>query len=56
MSSSMKGKTLEAIDASLIQAGDFLKIIEGDRNKLMCLEVFADSLDIVEWIRKETKG
>ena len=52
----MKDKTLEAIDASLIEAGDFLREIEGDRRKLHCLEVFADSIAVVEWIREETKG
>ena len=56
MSSTMKDKTLEAINASLIEAGDFLKEVEGDRRKLRCLEIFADSVEVVEWIRKETKG
>ena len=56
MSSTMKGKTLEAIDVSLIEAGDFLRIFEGDKSKLMCMEVFAESLDVVQWIRSETKG
>ena len=52
----MKDKPLEAIDASLIEAGDFLREVEGDRRKLHCLEIFADSLEVVEWIRNETKG
>lgn len=52
----MKGKTLEAIDVSLIEAGDFLRVFEGDKSKLKSLEVFADSLDVVQWIRSETKG
>ena len=56
MSSTMKGKTLEAIDTSLIEAGDFLRVFEGDRSKLKSLEVFAESLDVVQWIRSETKG
>jgi hypothetical protein len=56
MSSTMKDKTLEAIDASLIEAGDFLREVEGDRKKLRCLDIFADSIAVVEWIRKETKG
>ena len=56
MSSTMKDKTLKAIDATLIEAGDFLKEVEGDRRKLHCLEIFADSIEVVKWIRKETKG
>ena len=56
MSSTMKDKTLEAIDASFIEAGDFLREVEGDRRKLHCLEIFADSIAVVEWIREETKG
>ena len=56
MSSTMKGKTLEAIDISLIKAGDFLRVFEGDKSKLKSLEVFAESLDVVQWIRTETKG
>ena len=56
MSSTMKDKTLEAIDASLIEAGDFLKEVEGDRRKLHCLQIFADSIEVVEWIRNETEG
>ena len=56
MSSTMKDKPLEVIDASLIEAGEFLRLVEGDSNKMECLEVFAESLEVVEWIRNETKG
>ena len=52
----MKSKPLDAIDTSLIEAGGFLKTIEGDGTKLRCLDVFADSLEFVEWIRKEHKS
>ena len=52
----MKDKPLEVIDESLIEAGEFLRVVEGDSNKMKCLEVFAGSLEVVEWIRNETKG
>ena len=56
MSSSMKDKSLDVIDQSLIDAGEFLAMVEEDKRKLDCLRTFADSLDVVEWIRSETKG
>ena len=56
MSSSMKDKPLEVIDQSLINAGEFLGMVQGDRRRLDCLHTFADSLEVVEWIRTETKG
>ena len=52
----MKDKPLEIIDQSLVDAGDFLGMVEEDRRRLDCLRVFADSLEVVEWIRSETKG
>jgi hypothetical protein len=54
MSSSMKDKPLDVIDQSLINAGEFLGMVEGKR--LDCLHTFAESLEVVEWIRTETKG
>ena len=56
MSSTMKDKPLEVIDQSLIDAGEFLCKVEEDQKRLECLRVFADSLDVVEWIRSQTKG
>ena len=56
MSNSMKGKSLDAISDSLIKAGKFLDVIQSDKKKLDCLRVFASSLDVVEWIRKENRG
>ena len=56
MSSSMKDKSLDVIDQSLIDAGEFLGMVEEDKRKLDCLRTFADSLDVIEWIRSETKG
>ena len=52
----MKDQPLEVIDASLVEAGEFLRLVEGDSNKMKCLEVFANSLEVVEWIRSETKS
>ncbi len=45
---------MDSIDDKLIGAGEFLSMIKDDRSK--SLEVFAKSINIVEWIRKETKG
>ena len=56
LSSSMRGKTLDAISDSLIKAGGFLQMIQSDKKRLDCLRVFASALEIVEWIRKETRG
>ena len=52
----MKDIPLDAIDQSLINAGEFLGMVEEDRRRLDCLRTFADSLEVVEWIRHETKG
>ena len=52
----MKDQSLETINQSLIDAGEFLSKVEEDGRRLDCLCVFADSLEIVEWIRSETKG
>ncbi len=52
----MNSKSLDSIDEKLIRAGEFLSMIKDDHSKRICLEVFAKSINIVEWIRKETKG
>lgn len=52
----MEDKKLNAIDEKLIQAKTFLEKFTQDKQKLDCLKKFADCLDVVEWIRKETKG
>ena len=56
MTSIMRDKPLKVIDQSLINAGDFLCKFEEDQRRLDCLRIFSDSLDVVEWIRSETKG
>lgn len=56
VTSSMKDEPLEKIDQKLIQAKSFLEQFTTDRMKVECLEKFAACLNIVEWIRKETKG
>ena len=52
----MHGKSLKEVSDALIEAGDFLKEIQRDRKKFDCLRVFASSLDVVEWLRKETRS
>ena len=56
VTSSMKDAPLESIDQRLINARSFLEKFTSDRKKLVCLNNFADCMNIVEWMRKETKG
>ncbi len=52
----MNSKSLDSINEQLISAGEFLSMIKVDCSKIHCLEVFSKSINIVEWIRNETKG
>ncbi len=52
----MNTKSLDSIDEKLIGTGEFLSTIKDDHFKIQCLEVFSKSINIVEWIRNETKG
>lgn len=56
VSESMRDATLDIIDDKLIDATSFLEQVTGDGYKLQCLRTFARCANIVEWIRKETKG
>ena len=51
---SVREKSLEYIDDSFIETGDFLKGISS--KKLECLKVFTKCQSIVNWIGNETKG
>jgi hypothetical protein len=53
---SMKDSSLGSIDHQMIDAKSFLEEMTADAWKLECLQVFAKCSNIVEWIRKETKG
>lgn len=53
---SMDQQTLSDIDQKLIEMSSFLEHFTRNKKKLECLKSFADCLDIVEWIRKESKG
>lgn len=48
--------TLDSIDEKLVGARSFLEKLTRDRKKFECLEKFAACLNIVTWIRKETRG
>ena len=54
----MKGQMLRAVDSSLISAAEFLENFVSDcqSSKMKCLESYVNCQDVVEWIRKETKG
>lgn len=49
-------KSLNAIDEKFEVAGSFLKKMKDDELKLECLNAFAESRSIIDWILKETKG
>ena len=51
---SMRESALKTIDAKVVQAKTFLEQCTGE--KLRCLRAFSKCLDLIEWIRKETKG
>lgn len=52
----MEDKRLDDIDEKLVEAKTFLEKIKKDKQKLKCLRTFADCLNVVQWIRKETRG
>ena len=52
----MQDQPLKAIDRSLVDTGRFLDEFVTSRRKLRCLEIFCECRDIVEWLKKETKG
>ena len=52
----MHDQPLQSIDVSLINAGKFLDEFTTNTRKLRCLEIYCECTDIVEWLRKETKG
>ena len=56
MTTTMRDQTLAAVDESLIDAGEFLRELLEDKERLRCLKTFAGCMDIVNWIRDETKG
>ena len=52
----MHDKSLLFIDDDLVQTGNFLKDISSNKNKLKFIEDFSQCLQLVEWIKQETKG
>ena len=52
----MKDQTLKAIDQSVVTAAQFLGDFASDEKKRECLKAYAESMKIVQWIRKETRG
>ncbi len=53
---SMKDSTLDDIDQNLSDAKLFLEEFTKDARKLNCLKSFSECMNIVEWIRKVSKG
>ena len=54
----MKDQTLQVVDKSLVEVGQFLKsfMTGKHREKLCCLETFITCQDVVLWLREVTKG
>ena len=53
---SMKDSTLDDIDQNLSNVKSFLEEFTKDTQKLDCLKTFSECMNIVEWIRKVSKG
>lgn len=52
----MHDQPLKSVDQSLVHTGEFLAEFAADTRAVECLETFCKCTDIVEWLRKETKG
>jgi hypothetical protein len=48
-------KLLKDVDKGLLEEGKFLKDIVVS-SRINCLEKLANCSDIIQWLRKETKG
>ena len=51
----MKDKSLKDVDKRLLKEGKFLKDIVVSR-RIDCLEKLANCSDIIQWLKRETKG
>lgn len=56
VTSSIDKQPLSSINEKLIQAGEFLKLLQNDKRRLHSLRVFTQCTNIIDWIRKYTKG
>ena len=52
----MENQTLHDVDNSLVDAGEFLKDVARDQQKVQCLKIFAECKGIVKWLREVTNG
>ncbi len=50
----MKDQTIDAIDDTLVDTGDFLKEIVDHPSKHECLKVFGECQGLIKWLRKFT--
>ena len=53
---SMQDQFLNSINPKMFAAASFLEKLTSRRDRWICIETFSKCLDVVEWIRKETKG
>lgn len=56
INASIKNESLDFIDQSMVDTIAFLNQFTEESWKLECLRKFSNCMDIVEWLRKETKG
>ncbi|MCG8625208.1 MAG: hypothetical protein MJE68_24825 [Proteobacteria bacterium] len=52
----MKNQTLRDVDDRLIEAGRFMEDVAREPSKVQCLERFTRCKEIVEWLKRVTKG
>ena len=48
--------TLHTVDESVVETGDIMKDIAVDPGHRQCLEALCRCMDLVHWIRTETKS
>ena len=52
----MKDQTIDAIDDTLVNTGDFLKEIVDHPLKHKCLKLFGECQGLIKWLREFTKS
>lgn len=51
VSATMRDQPLSSIDTAVVKVASFLEKIAASEEKMKCIEMFSQCLDIVEWIR-----
>lgn len=56
VANSIDKQPLSFIDEKLIEAGEFLQLLQNNSKRLYSLTVFTQCKNIINWIRSDTKG